>query len=237
MLLSSKRFYALFVFSTSVFYTTFADIQLFDPQIPDGETTTYDIYIGDYTSSLENRVSIIEKNNIMYYRFDSRFKNTDLIVEITKNDMKAQSSIMTIRDKHCTIERTTSLKESKLALGPDEIGIINFYSLSYVLRGFPFESNKKVSCMFLGERNLFPLRVKKTRNEEITINNKTFNCYRLSLSMSGFFGKFFSKTHFWYTVDKPHYLVKYEGPSGGPRSPKWRLELKSYSKGNNVNDQ
>lgn len=237
MLLTPKRFFALYVFCTSFFYTTFADVQLIDPQILDGEITTYDLSIGNYTSSLENRVFIVEKNNVMYYRFVSRFGDNDLIVEITKNDMKAQSSVMTISDKHCTIERTSSLKKSKQPLESDELGLIDYYSLSYVLRGFPFGSDKKVSCVFLGETKFFSFQIKQTRNEEITVNNKTFNCYHLTLSVPGFFRKLFAKTHFWYTVDKPHYLVKYEGPFGGPGSPKQRLELRSFSKGKNATDQ
>lgn len=64
--------------------------------------------------------------------------------------------------------------------------------------------------------------------ETIRINNSSYECYKVHLSVSGIFGALLGKTTLHYSTRNPGFLVRSEGISGPPGSPRVIMELIEY---------
>jgi hypothetical protein len=205
---------------------TSADARLVDPGIPHGENIRYDLCLGTDTSRIEERVDVNEPGGVRVYTVNSRSRDIDISIDIESAAMNVLRSVATQRDLHAVVERASQLKAKKSALNSDELGLVDFYSLVYILRGFPFDKPISLKCIMLGDKNSFPLLVKLAGRDNVTTGAGEVDCYRLTMSLTGVFGTIFPKTQLWYSVAKPHFLVKSEGPSGGPGTPKRLVVLR-----------
>ena len=170
-----------------------------------------------------------EENNQEIYEIISKSKYMEQVIKIYKNSMFTYSIHTIQKGKDAIIDRKVELIENKSKLEEDEIGMIEFNGLNYLLRGFPYDEIKYIKLKILGGRNSFSLKVKLVGKKTVKVNDKEIDCFKLQLGLPGIWGKLFSKTYLWYSLDTPHYLVRSEGPSGGPGSPKRVLELIDYS--------
>ncbi|MBN2035182.1 MAG: hypothetical protein JW768_00435 [Chitinispirillaceae bacterium] len=207
---------------------SWADAAFNDPVIPHGERIVYDLYIGDEKSMHEDRVRVKDEDGDKVYEFTSKTKERDLRLLVTATTMVAIFIEVVLRDSNATVDRTVSLVERKRRLARDEIGLLDIYSLGYLLRGYPFGKQSVVKLQVLGQESALPLQVEQLSGGTVTVNGKEYSCHHLTVSMPGMLGKFLPKAHYWYLANKPHYLVKFEGPASGPGSPKKRLELATY---------
>ena len=59
-------------------------------------------------------------------------------------------------------------------------------------------------------------------------------CYKVELrpgvGVLKLFGFLVPKAYFWFTVDAPHYWVRYEGPENGRGTPQVVMELGSFER-------
>jgi hypothetical protein len=230
---------ALSVIITILLAYSFAwpGVRFCDPNIPDGEKITYNLYIDDDLSTCVREVSVKEENGREIYEIVSKSKVMDQVIKIYKDNMFAYSTHIVRKGEEATISRKTELLEYNSKPEDDEddtVAMVDFSGLNYILRGFPFDKIKYIKLKTIGEKSPFFLKVKLIDKEKMKVNDKEIDCFKLKLSVSGIFGKLFSKTYLWYSVDAPHYLVRYDGPMGGPGSPRRVLELIDYSvKSNN----
>ncbi len=209
--------------------SVWSEAKLCDPNIPDGEKITYNLYVDDDLSACVEEVSVKEENGREIYEIVSKSKIMNQVIKIYKDNMFAYSTHIVRKGENVTISRKTELLEYNLKSEDDKVEMVDFTGLNYILRGFPFDKIKYIKLKTIGEKSPFFLKVKLVDKEKIKVNDKEIDCFKLKLSVSGIFGKLFAKTYLWYSVDIPHYLVHYEGPMGGPGSPRRVLELINYS--------
>lgn len=207
-----------------------AGTSLRDPGIPDREKTTYSFRVGNESEKLVEEVVIKEEDGKGIYEISSKSKSEDVVVKIVKDTMLPFYVHTVTRTKERTIDKKIALVEEKSKAGPDEIRTMDFPSLRYVLRGFPFNEGKSLKVIFL-ERGKMPIEIKVNllKTEELKINNRNIGCYKLGLVGSGMMGFMFPKIYFWYSIELPHYLVRYEGTAGQLGAPRQIIELIDYS--------
>lgn len=96
-------------------------------------------------------------------------------------------------------------------------------TLFYLLRAFPFEKNEPIEFnVVIDGRNgaapgVFKMYTQVIGREEVAAAGKTYDCFKLEMGVRGVPAVFTAKYrfYFWYTVDEPRYLVKYEDKMGG----------------------
>jgi len=135
---------------------------------------------------------------------------------------------VTTKRNDAIINRTFSLIDNNTKLKKDEAPILEFFSILYVLRGFPFNSYKKLFLKFIGNDFKYPLVIDFIGIEKLNINNNIIECYKLQMGVDFFLGNFFPKVNFWFSKEKPHYLARFEGGSGPFGDEKVIIELFKY---------
>jgi len=211
--------------------TICAETLFVDPHIPNGETITYSSQVGDKILPIVEKVVIKRDRERELYEITSHSKSLDRTLRLVKETM-AILSVHTVRKfQEVTLDSKLTVIDEKLHFDKDGIKIADFAVLNYIFRGFPFGKLKKLKIGYYGEerKKNYSFSVKYKEIEKVKINQKTFDCYKLEFGMSGFWGTFLPKMKVWYSVDPPHYLVRYEGPEGPPSSPKRVIELSTYS--------
>jgi hypothetical protein len=212
-------------------HSVFAEAPFLDPNIPDGETITYTSTVGDKTLSVLQHVTIKNDGERKLYEIISLSDSIDRKLVLDKETM-AIVSVHTIR-KHPEVTLDSKLKviDEKPVLGSDEVKLADFAVMTYVFRGFPFTKQKDLKIGFYGEqqKRKFSFKAHYKKKETITISEKSIECHKLEFGLDGFWGTFFPKMNVWYSVDPPHYLVRYNGLVGPPGSPKRDMQLLNYS--------
>lgn len=229
----SLRAVSIVIIILLAYSPVWSDARLCDPNIPDGEKITYNLYVDDDLLTCVEEVSVKKENGREIYEIVSKSKIMDQVTKIYKDNMFAYSVHMVQKGEDSTISRKTELLEYNSEPEDDKVEMVDFSGIKYILRGFPFDKIRHVKLKTVSERSPFFLKVKLVDKEKIKVNDKEIDCFKLKLGVSGIIGKIFGKTYLWYSVDEPHYLVHYEGPMGGPGSPKRVLELIDYSIENN----
>lgn len=197
---------------------------LIDPKIKSGETLSYNIIVEDKTEKYYVQTNIIEENGIQNYKMISKSDTEDLVMLFQKKDFQIIKIDVNQKENNSIITRNIELKEGR-KLKPNEIGLLDFRSLMYVLRAFPFEKEEEFGIHVYASDNSFPMTLKNVGEEILVVDGIEMSCFKLQLKINGFWGKLFPKVNYWYSVSQPHYPVRYEGLSGGPGSAKKVVEL------------
>ena len=201
-----------------------------DPNIPDGETVTYTTTIGDKTFSAVERVSIISDGDRKLYEIISLSDSIDRKLVLDKETM-AIISVHTLRKyPEVTLDSKLKVKDENPVLEDGEVKLADFAVMTYVFRGFPFTKRDNLKIGFYGaeQRRKFSFKASYKKTEVVTVNNIPIECHKLEFGLEGFWGTFFPKMNVWYSVDPPHYLVRYNGLVGPPGSPKRDMQLLKY---------
>jgi len=110
--------------------------------------------------------------------------------------------------------------KSKRRFGLGEI-YYDAYTLFQLLMSYPFGSGAMICFTLVLDGNLpipigpMDLYVKETGIETVQVPGGKFECFRLEMGLSGALGIMaeISKSHFWYSVESPHWPVKFENKS------------------------
>lgn len=94
--------------------------------------------------------------------------------------------------------------------------------LNYLFQAYPFGRKDRVQFnMVMDGRGGSPvgsvaMYVVETARETVSVPAGAYDCYKLEMGIAGMAGVFAAKYkyHFWYTVDTPHILVKFEDRQG-----------------------
>lgn len=199
-----------------------------DPRIPHGEKLVYRVRIGDRTNQIRETVSVRSENGRSSYEFRSESDEADLSVSVDNQAMTVIQSRVTRKSESATVENTTRILRNEIRTGPSEIALLDFISLPYILRGFPFGKPGSYRIRTPQSGN-FNMEITRVGESVLTVGRDQVRCDRLELVLSGFWGMFVPKTQMWYASSPPHYLVRYEGLSAGPGSPPRVMELVEYS--------
>jgi len=114
---------------------------------------------------------------------------------------------------------------------PDEM-------LFHWARTLPFEElaagNRAKGCLLLvSPSKRFRIQATVRGREEVVTPAGTFSCYRVELvpQLPGPLKALAPRISLWCRAEAPHHWVRYEGPIGGPGSPRAILELVRFRQG------
>lgn len=86
--------------------------------------------------------------------------------------------------------------------------------------------------LLVSSKRWFRMQARVRGQEIVETPAGTYLCHRVDLTYNGLLLKAFApKLSLWCTVKPPHFWVRYEGPIGGPGSPRAVLELVRYRSG------
>ena len=202
-----------------------------DPAIPNGETTTYTSRIGDKTMTVAEVVTVKQDGPREVYEITSRSDSLDRTLTLDKETM-AILSVHTVRKfPEVTLDSKLQVLNEKPFVEEGEVKLADFAVITYIFRGFPFTKQEKLKIGFYGEERerKFAFSADYKKKEQVTVGQKTVECHKIEFGLDGFWGTFLPKMNAWYSVDPPHYLVRYQGLVGPPGSPKRNAELLTYS--------
>jgi hypothetical protein len=105
------------------------------------------------------------------------------------------------------------------------------------LRSLPFERSRPVEVHLLSnEPRLYDVSFEVRGRERVRTPAGQFECYKVEihpgLGVLKLFGFLVPNAYFWFTVDAPHYWVRYEGPENGRGTPQVVMELASFERSN-----
>ena len=232
--ISVKNFLVLFtviLVSISVGGISVADTILKDPNIPHGEEAVYRVTTGDEISSSTTTVRITEKDGIPVYEISSESDSLERVMLLSRESMNILFVHTISKSTDGIIDTKTELVENNLdndSAAKDTVKMMNMSSLNHALRGFPFEGGRAINLTGMGGSR-FIMYAKVVNREEVKTPAGEFNSYKIELGIRGGFGLVAPKTYLWFSVDKPHFLVKYIGSLGFPGTPKTTIEIMSYS--------
>lgn len=221
----------------------FSNSPLTDPSIPDNEQISYTILKGkEYSSAFQTVNRIISDDGSSWYKVMLSSPDQDIEVDILSESLVPYRSRRVQKGG-----RTEYLTYSEIKSAPkvqdDEILLVDFNDLSHILRGYPFSDPKMLKLVFPynpendnDKKDSITFRIKFIKEETVDIGDESYDSYKLQLSakMTGgmaMFSGMVPKTFFWYSTEKPHYLLKYEGSSGMGDSERIVMEVESYGIG------
>jgi uncharacterized protein DUF3108 len=109
--------------------------------------------------------------------------------------------------------------------------------IAAALRSLPFERSTPVELHLLSnEPRLYDVRLEVRGRERVRTPAGEFQCYKVELvpglGVLKLFGFLIPNAYFWFTVDAPHYWVRYEGPENGRGTPQVVMELTTFERSN-----
>jgi hypothetical protein len=121
--------------------------------------------------------------------------------------------------------------------GPSETKSLSIQSdtlavegIAGILRFFPFQQSMPLAVHLLSnEPRVYRVTFENRGKEVVKTPAGEFECYKLELvphlGVLDVFRMLYPKTYFWFTVNPPHFWVRYEGPENGPHTPQVVMEL------------
>ena len=115
-----------------------------------------------------------------------------------------------------------SFEPGSTIIGTENIGI--------VLRGMNLaEGVESEFYLCTDEPKLYKVTAKCLGKEKIIVNGREFETYKVELIFHvGFWKLFVPRTYFWYTVNKPHKWIRYEGLESGHGTPQVVMEVLDF---------
>jgi hypothetical protein len=201
------------------------------------ELFVYARTVGDKKDEVEIRTRPVNIDGTSFIEVTARSSDQEGLFRLDPESLLAVYSDVTTRSKDATIRRITSIVENKYKPKEGEILVSGLDTLSQSLRAFSWGKGRKAKLVFLGSGGgNFSFELSVSGKETLAIGGRGIECWKASLGLGGVFGGMFGKSSLWFTAsgaaEGPGYLVKSEGPSGGPGSPNSLMELKSYSVSN-----
>jgi hypothetical protein len=103
------------------------------------------------------------------------------------------------------------------------------------LRSLPFERARPVQLHLLSnEPRLYDISLEVQGRERVRTPAGQFECYKVEiqpgLGVLKLFGFLIPNAYFWFTVEPPHYWVRYEGPENGRGTPQVVMELTTFER-------
>jgi hypothetical protein len=106
--------------------------------------------------------------------------------------------------------------------------------LPAALRSLPFGSRPFQIHLLSNEPKLYPMSLEVRGRERVRTPAGDFECYKVelvpdlgALNLLRFAAP---KVYFWFTVDPPHFWVRYEGPENGRGTPDIVVNLSSFER-------
>jgi hypothetical protein len=207
--------------------SSYAQHPLVDPGIPNGETAMYAVTAGKDTAVMTQRIVKKNNNSRVVYEVISESSLDDMKLIIDASRMTVEYSWVRRKRPGLVVETETKTVTNTIKTEANELSVSDFSGLLIMLRGFPFGKLHAVKLR-MAQGSGFVLNAVNTRMVDVKIAGNVIRCYEIELALDGFLGAFMPKTYFWYSQQRPHYLVRYQGQMAGPGSPPLVMELTGY---------
>lgn len=210
-----------------------AQVIIRNPSIPSEEHIVYSQSEGGQVGSLSDDVHLVTEAGKTWLEVRQLSIKTDAYFRFEPDNLFLIHSELTTRENGVVIRRSTDVLEVKASFKPDELPITDPAALFFMLRGFPWGERDSARVVFLGSGGspAFSFSLSVKGKETLSIQGRSLECWKAELGMDGVFGALVPRTRLWFLVAAPHYMVRYEGLSGAPGSPKRILELHDYRSG------
>jgi hypothetical protein len=197
------------------------------------ELFVYARTIGDKRDEVEIRTRRVTVDGAAFIEMTTRSSDQEGLFRLDPETFLATYSDITSRSKDATIRRITSVVENRYKPKAGEMLVSSMDTLGQTLRLFAWGKGHKAKLVFLGSGGgNFSFELSVSGKENVTIGGRSYECWKAQVGLGGILGGMLGKSSLWFSTESPGYLVKSEGPSGGPGSPSSVMELKSYSAAN-----
>lgn len=201
--------------------SVYGESPLVDPQISNGESLHYRITEDDEISYSTQEIFWEDNGFGRMYSIFTKSDTQDSNLLIHRSGLLPHKSSVVNRLNGAEYSTETVIQKMP-EFSSDDIAIIGFEDLVHVLRGFPFEAGNKLKMRTLGQNQddeMFSMEIHYQKSETIKIDGVSFQTHKLQLvpQISGFLNiiaGMFPKTYFWYSTERPHILIRYEGSAG-----------------------
>lgn len=217
-------FFLIFSFPTLLS----AQVELRDPGFPAHETLTYRQTTGDGTGLVKIHMNFLGDVERPHYEYRMSSDSQDLLLRLDPISLCVFYTEVWEKQKDSTIHRSTEIVRNEKKAEPDQLVVTGFYGFDVSLRGFPWQSRDEAKISFLSGPDAFNFELKVKETETLKLNGRSYECRKVQIGLNGILGAIFPKSHYWYSVDPPYYLVRSE-TSGMQGRDDTVLELVSYS--------
>ena len=207
----------------------YPDTMIVNPSIPAEEHIVYLETIGSKQSLISDELRIRSLDGKVWIEVREVTDNGESLYRLDPSTLMPFHIETTTRDGMAVIKRSTDIVPTGRVEPSDHLFVADFGALSYILRGFPWEIGRTARIDLPGGGRGYGLSFSVLGKETILAEGKSYECWKAELGMEGVIGAIAPKSRFWFLASPPHYLVRYEGPSGMPGSPPRTVELRSYS--------
>jgi hypothetical protein len=213
---------------------------LSDPGIPDGEEIRYQTTSGDDVSYSLLRVSLGTSEVGEVFLVENRDDEIRRVVTVRRDGLIPLESSSLSQVNRSAYESSTRLLQAP-ATGEDEVFVLSVEDISFLLRGYPFDSPRRLTLHLLGqsgEDGGFSLDVVYRREESLDVLGREYQAHKLELvtSLPGAMAIFrgaIPKTFLWFNAEAPHQLLRYEGSAGFGSGDELVTEMVSYRRVSN----
>jgi hypothetical protein len=198
--------------------------------MPKEERIVYAESFGDTKGITTETLRLVTEGDKSWYEVLQSSPKVDFLFRLDAATLFPFYTETTTHEGNSVVRKSMEVLEAKGPFKSDELPVSDPNALGLELRGFPWGSRDSARLVFLGVNGVqsmsFSLSVQG--KESLSLGGKVFECWKVQLGLDGLFGAFIPKTYFWFLARAPHYLVKFEGLSGAPGSPKRTLVLQDY---------
>ena len=116
----------------------------------------------------------------------------------------------------------------QISIPPDTLTV---EGIAGVLRFLPFENWRPFTAHLLtNEPQLYEIKFEMRGKERVKTSSGELECYKIELvpqlGLLNALRPFLRRAYFWFSVEAPHFWVRYEGPENGQGTPQIAMELK-----------
>jgi hypothetical protein len=211
-----------------------AQIRIQNPSIPNDEHLVYSEKIGSESRTVSQDMRLKTEKGRSWYELTSQSPESELLMRMDPTTLFPSYSETVTHGKDSVIRRTNEFLSVSAEPKANELVIADFNSLPVIMRGFPWGTVSSAHLVMLGSMggmSSFSVELSVKGKETVKIDGTAYECWKVQLGASGFLGSLMGslmgKSLYWFSTDPTHYLVRAEGPSGGPGSQPRILELQT----------
>lgn len=205
-----------------------AQVELRDPGFPEQERITYLQTNENGTELVEIYMRFVDDSERAYYEYRLSSKSLDLLLHLDPESLCVFYTEVWEKKADSTIHRTTEIVRNEQKVEEDHLVVTGIYGFDISLRGFPWQSRDEVKISFLNGPDAFNFEFKVKGTETLTLNGRSYECRKVQIGLNGILGAIFPKSHYWYSINPPYYLIRSES-SGMQGRNDTILEIISYS--------
>lgn len=216
------------LFALAGIFPAGAEAILSNPGLPAREEFVYSRTSEGKAETLTMELVLRDEGGAFIYEYASRAPDAEVIARLDAATLFARLLESTTRTGEDRVRRTSAVLAARKP-SPDAVLLAGFETMAVSLRGFPFGSQRKTRLEFVGSPpGSFDFEFTVLGRETIAAAGRSWECWKTQIGLGGIFAAF-GKTTLWYSVASPNILVRSEGASGPPGSPRVLVELRSYA--------